>query len=43
MAHSPLATQYIGENKNYSGPGYRTGKNLICLRRMQSAVSIANR
>lgn len=39
MAHSPLAKVYIGENKNYSGPGYRTGKNLIVLHHMAGILT----
>lgn len=39
MAHSPLASVYIGKNKNYSGPGYRTGKNLIVLHHMSGILT----
>lgn len=39
MAHSPLATQYIGENKNYSGPGYRAGKKLIVVHHMAGVLT----
>lgn len=39
MAHSPLATQYIGENKNYSSPSYRTGKNLIVVHHMAGVLT----
>lgn len=39
MAHSSLATQYIGANKNYSGTGYRTGKNLIVLHHMAGILT----
>ena len=39
MAHSPLASQYIGENKNYSSPSYRTGINLICLHHMAGILT----
>lgn len=39
MAHSPLATQYIGANKNFSGPSYRTGKNLIVLHHMAGILT----
>ena len=39
MAHSPLATQYIGENKNYSGPGYRAGKKLIVVHHMAGILT----
>lgn len=39
MAHSPLAKLYIGDNKNYSGPKYRTGKNLIVLHHMAAILT----
>lgn len=39
MAHSSLATQYIGENKNYSNPSYRTGKNLIVVHHMAGILT----
>ena len=39
MAHSPLATQYIGDNNNQSGSGYRTGKNLIVIHHMAAIVT----
>lgn len=39
MAHSNLATQYIGDNKNQSGAGYRTGKNLIVLHHMAGILT----
>ena len=39
MAHSPLAKQYIGDNKNYSGSSYRTGKNLIVIHHMAAVLT----
>jgi hypothetical protein len=39
MAHSSLATVYIGDNKNQSGSGYRTGKNLIVLHHMAGILT----
>lgn len=39
MGHSSLATQYIGDNKNQSGSGYRTGKNLIVLHHMAGILT----
>lgn len=39
MAHSPLAKTYIGDNKNYSSPSYRTGKNLIVLHHMAGILT----
>lgn len=39
MAHSPLATQYIGDNKNQSGAGYRKGKTLIVVHHMAGVLT----
>lgn len=39
MAHSSLASMYIGENPNYSNPSYRVGPNLLCLHHMAGVLT----
>lgn len=39
MAHSSLATTYIGENPNYSNPSYRVGPNLIVVHHMAGVLT----
>ena len=39
MSHSPLATSYIGENKNFSSPSQRTATNLIVVHHMAGILT----
>ena len=39
MGHSALAGLYIGENKNYSGTGYRKKIDLIVLHHMAGVLT----